>query len=164
MTFILRWPSVLVLLALVAICFVAGGTAAIVLGGLPVDLSTALSPEQIETLGSVTWLEVGLWFGAGLFFFIAMIRLVRRTQAFWSWLIGFALFGGRWAVAQQQEGGLLATVQSVEVRSFANPQALAAAPDATEAQVAILAIVLIVGVLILVIDAADRAYWERQAA
>ncbi len=164
MTFILRWPSVLVLLALVAICFVAGGTAAIVLGGLPVDLSTALSSEQIETLGSVTWLEVGLWFGAGLFFFIAMIRLVRRTQAFWSWLIGFALFGGRWAIAQQQEGGLLATVQSVEVQSFANPQGLVEAPDATEAQVAILAIVLIVGVLILVIDAADRAYWERQAA
>lgn len=164
MTFILRWPSVLVLFALAAISLTAGGTASVVLAGLPVDLSTSLSPEQIETLGRVTWLEAGLWLGAGLFFFIAMIRLVRRTQAFWSWLIAFALFGGRWALAQQQEGGLLATVQSVDVQSFAQPQALVASPDATESQVAILAIILLVGLLILVIDAADRAYWERQAA
>lgn len=163
MTFILRWPSVLVLLALVAWCILGAGAPTIILLNLPADVSV-LTPERRVALGAVTWLEVGLWFGAALFFFIAMVRLLRHTQAFWSWLIAFALFGGRWAYAQQQQGGLLATVQSVELQKFTQPQALLASTDSTEAQVAILAIILIVGLLILVIDAADRAYWERQAA
>ncbi|GAM97186.1 hypothetical protein U91I_00811 [alpha proteobacterium U9-1i] len=163
MAFILRWPSVLVLLLLTGVCLMAGGSAALVLGNIPVDLSF-LSEAQRATLDGVSWLEAGLWLGAGLFFFIAMIRLIRRTQAFWAWLIGFALFGGRWAYAQQENGGLVETVQSVEVQSFAQPEVLVATPDGTESQIVILAVILIVGLLVLAIDAIDRAYWERQAA
>ena len=55
-------------------------------------------------------------------------------------------------------------MQSVEVESFTQPQALIASPDGTESQVVILAIILVVGLLILVIDAADRSYWESQTA
>jgi hypothetical protein len=163
MTFILRWPCVLVLLVLVGVCLLAGGGATIVLLNLPIDLS-ALSPAQRATLEDISWIEVGLWFAAGLFFFIAMVRLIRRTQAFWAWLLGFAAFGGRWALAQQQGGGLVETVQSVDVQTFTQPQALIATPDGTESQVVIMAIILIVGLLTLVIDGVDRAYWERQAA
>lgn len=163
MAFILRWPSVLVLLLLTGVCLIAGGSAALVLGNIPVDLSF-LSEAQRATLGGVSWLEAGLWLGAALFFFIAMIRLIRRTQAFWAWLIAFALFGGRWAYAQQENGGLVETVQSVEVQSFAQPEVLVATPDGTESQIVILAVILIVGLLVLAIDAIDRAYWERQAA
>jgi hypothetical protein len=163
MSFILRWPTVLVLLALVAWCLLGAGAPAAVLLNLPVDLP-GITPDRRAILAGVSWIEIGLWFGAGLFFFIAMVRLMRRTQAFWSWLLAFALFGGRWGWAQQSEGGLLATVQSVEVESFTQPQALIASPDGTESQVVILAIILVVGLLILVIDAADRSYWESQTA
>jgi len=163
MAFILRWPCVLVLLVLVGVSLAAAGGAAVVLLNLPVDLSI-LSPGQRATLGAITWLEAGLWLGAGIFFFIAMVRLIRRTQAFWAWLLGFACFGGRWALAQQQGGGLVETVQSVDVQTFTQPQALIATPDGTESQVVIMAVILIVGLLTLVIDGVDRAYWERQAA
>ena len=163
MSFILRWPTVLVLLALVAWCLLGAGAPAAVLLNLPVDLP-GITPDRRAILAGVSWIEIGLWFGAGLFFFIAMVRLMRRTQAFWSWLLAFALFGGHWGWAQQSEGGLLATVQSVEVESFTQPQALIASPDGTESQVVILAIILVVGLLILVIDAADRSYWESQTA
>ncbi|MEZ5994315.1 MAG: hypothetical protein R3C25_01030 [Hyphomonadaceae bacterium] len=162
MTFVLRWPAILVLLALVLASFAAAFAGAAHLAQLPVDLP--LSPEQQETLGRVSWLEVGLWGGAGLFFLIAAIRLIRRTQAFWTWLIGFALYGGRWAVAQQSEGGLVATVQGINPSAYTQPGVLAQTPEAPEAQVGMLGVILIVGVLIFIIDAADRAYWDRQGA
>ena len=94
MSFILRWPTVLVLLALVAWCLLGAGAPAAVLLNLPVDLP-GITPDRRAILAGVSWIEIGLWFGAGLFFFIAMVRLMRRTQAFWSWLLAFALFGGR---------------------------------------------------------------------
>lgn len=163
MTFILRWPSILVLLALVLMSLAAAFTATAALAHLPVDLSVALSPEQIANVEAATWLEVGLWAGAGVLFLISAIRLIRRTQGFWTWLLGFACYGGRWALSQQ-DGGALETVRAIDPNVYLEPQALLADLGAPAAQVGLLAIVLLVGLIILVVDAADRAYWDKQGA
>lgn len=162
MTFIIRWPLVLLILFLVIVCLGAAAATTAIRLDAPVDLSF-LSEDQVETIRSASWLEVGLWAGAAIFFFVAAVRLGRRTQAFWAWLIAFALYGGRWAVAQQAEGGLVAATQGLSVESF-QPEALAAAPDAPAAQISVLGVILIVGLLLFVIDAADRSYWDRQEA
>jgi hypothetical protein len=163
MMFIVRWPVALVLLGLALLSLTAAAATGAVLVNAPIDLSAYVTPDQMATLQSATWLETGLWAGAGLFFLISTIRLLRRTQAFWTWLIGFALYGGRWAVAQQSEGGLQATAQSLTANSF-QPEALTATPEAPAAQVAVLAAILIVGLIVFLIDAADRSYWDRQGA
>lgn len=164
MTFILRLPAVLVLLALTLISLAAGFAATAVLANLPIDLGAVLTEDQIATVGAANWLEVGLWFGAGVFFLISAVRLLRRTQGFWVWLLGFACYGGRWAVAQQREGDLLATVQSVNPNVYLAPQALAADTTSTEAQLGVLGVVLLVGLIVFIVDAADRAYWNKQGA
>ncbi|MBI3439704.1 MAG: hypothetical protein HY054_13845 [Proteobacteria bacterium] len=164
MTFILRWPAILVLLALVILSFAAAFVATVALGHLPIDLSKVLGPSDIETLRSTNWIQAGLLYGAGLFFLISAIRLMRRTQGFWTWLLGFACFGGRWALAQQENGGLVGTVQHINPNAYLQPQTLIASPGAPEAQVALLGAILLVGLLILIVDAADRAHWDRQGA
>jgi hypothetical protein len=174
MTFILRWPAILVLLALVLVCFAGALAAAGVLTGVEVpavgveqiDLQVAQAQAAAAETGAAEagWLDVGLLGGAGLFFLVSAIRLIRRTQGFWTWLFGFALFGGRWAWAQQQSGGLLETVQSIDPNVYAQPQAVLADLGSPAAQIGVLAIVLLVGVLILIVDAADRAHWDRQGA
>jgi|CXWL01.1.fsa_nt_gi hypothetical protein len=164
MTFILRLPAILVLFVLVLISWAAALAAAIVLARLPLDLGAVLTETQIATVSASSWIEVGLWGGAGLFFLVSAIRLIRRTQGFWTWLVGFACFGGRWAMAQLSEGGLVATIQQVDPNAYLKPEMLVASPESAEAQVGVLGIVLIVGVLIFIIDAADRAHWDRHGA
>jgi hypothetical protein len=44
------------------------------------------------------------------------------------------------------------------------PQALVSDLSTPEAQVGLLAIVVIVGLFIFIVDAADRAYWDKQGA
>jgi hypothetical protein len=63
-----------------------------------------------------------------------------------------------------QHDGLVATVQGIDPNIYMQPQDVLADLGAPAAQVALLAIVFIVGLLILVIDGADRAYWDKQAA
>jgi hypothetical protein len=171
MTFILRWPSVLVLLALVLLCILGAVGAAGVLTGVnapsvgleQVDAQVAEAQIAAETnAASATWIDVGLLGGAALFFLIAAVRLMRRTQGFWVWLVGFALYGGRWAY--NQSDGLLPTIQGIDPNAYLAPQALLADLGAPTAQVGILAIVLIVGLFIFIVDAADRAYWDKQGA
>lgn len=163
MAFILRWPAILVLLVLVLVSLGAAFAGTVHLAQLPIQLP--VTPEQEATINALTWIEVGLWAGAGIFFLISAVRLIRRTQGFWVWLIGFALYGARWAVAQQNEGGgLVANVQSIDVNAYTAPADLAANAGGTEAQVGILGIVLIVGLLIFIVDAVDRAYWDKQGA
>jgi len=163
MTFILRWPAILVLLLLVFASFGAAFAGTVHLAELPIALP--MTAEQEATIAQLSWIEVGLWAGAGLFFLISGVRLIRRTQAFWTWLIGFGFYGARWAMAQQNEGGgLVANVQSIDVNAYTAPAELAANTGGTEAQVGILAIILIVGLLIFIIDAVDRAYWDKQGA
>jgi hypothetical protein len=164
MTFILRWPAILVLLILVLMSLAAAFAATIVLAHLPVDLGAALSQDQLEVVGRSSWLEAGLWYGAALMFLISAIRLIRRTQGFWTWLLGFACYGGRWAVAQQNDGGLAETVRGVDPKAYLQPEALAASPETATAQIGVLGIILIVGLVILIVDGGDRAYWNKHAA
>ena len=172
MTFILRWPAILALLALMLLSFAGALGAAGILTGFEVpgtgveqvdaQVSEAQSAAAESGAVSATWIDVGLLAGAGVFFLISAVRLMRRTQGFWTWLLGFALYGGRWAMAQQ--GDLVATVRGIDPNIYTRPQALIADLSTTEAQVGLLGVVLIVGLLIFIVDAADRAYWDKQGA
>lgn len=172
MTFILRWPAILALLALMLLSFAGAlgaagqitGYAAPSVGVEQVDGQVAEAQMAAANTGasSATWIDVGLLAGAGLFFLIAAVRLMRRTQGFWTWLIAFALYGGRWAMAQQ--GDLVASIQALDISAYMQPQVLFADLGSTEAQVGLLGVVLFVGLLIFIVDAADRAYWDKQGA
>jgi len=164
MTIVLRLPAILALIALVLISFIGAVLATLVLAHAPVDLSGVLSPEQKTQLAQVSWVETGLRYAAGLFFLIAAVRLIRRTQGFWTWLLGFACHGGRWAWQQQSQGDIVSSVRRINPQVYLHPQDMLGSLDSTESQVALLAAILIVGLLILVIDAADRAHWDRQGA
>jgi uncharacterized membrane protein YbaN (DUF454 family) len=112
-----------------------------------------------------TWIDVSLLAAAAIFFLISAIRLMRRTQGFWTWLIGFALYGGRWAWGQQySDGGALATLQGIDPRAYLQPQAVVSDLAAPEAQIGLLVIILLVGLFVFIVDAADRAYWDKQGA
>ncbi len=172
MTFILRWPASLVLFGLMLLsCAGALGAAGQITGfevpgfGLErVDqqLSSAQDAAAQTGAASAGWLDVGLLAGAGVFFLIAAVRLIRRTQGFWTWLIGFALYGGRWALEQQ--GSLVETVKGINPQAYLEPQTILADLATPEARVGLLGLILIVGLLIFVIDAADRAYWDKHGA
>jgi hypothetical protein len=164
MTFILRLPAILVLLVLVLVSLAGAFAATVVLAHLPVSLTAVLTQANVDQLSRFNWLQTGLLYGAGLFFLVSTIRLMRRTQGFWTWLLGFACFGGRWALAQQENGGLVGTVQHINPNAYMQPQTLIATPDAPEAQVALLGAILLVGLIILIVDAADRSHWDRQGA
>ena len=164
MTIILRLPAILALLALVLISLIGAVLATVVLTHLPIDLSSILTPEQRTQLSQVSWVETGLRYGAGVFFLIAAVRLIRRTQGFWTWLLGFACYGGRWAWQQQSQGDIVSSVRNINPQIYLHPQDMLGSLDSPESQVALLAVILIVGLIILIIDAADRAHWDRQGA
>jgi hypothetical protein len=164
MTFILRWPAILALLALVLLSALGALAVGANLGDLPVALPEVQSSAAAAGAAENTWIDVGLWAGAAIFFLISAIRLMRRTQGFWTWLLGFACYGGRWAWAQQESGGLVSTVQSVDINAYTQPQSLLTDLSTTEGQLAILALVLIVGLIVFIVDASDRAYWDKQGA
>ncbi|HRE43067.1 MAG TPA: hypothetical protein PKY87_03755 [Terricaulis sp.] len=165
MTFILRWPAVLVLFALVALCVLAAVSAGAAIAGYQAPI-TQVQDVQAEAAAAgaaeMTWLDVGLWGAAALFFLIAAVRLIRRTQGFWVWLLGFAAYGGRWAYQQGQD--VITQFQAIDWGVFQEPQKLLAEAGSFEVQVALLAVILIVGVFIAIIDGADRAYWDKQGA
>jgi hypothetical protein len=172
MTFILRWPAILALFALALLSLLAAAGAAGVLTQFqPPDVGLDQLDMRVEQAQSAaaasgateaSWLHVGLLVGAGLLFLISAVRLIRKTQAFWTWLIGFALYGGRWALAQQ--GNFVDTVKGIDPRAYLEPQTILADLATPEAQVGLLGLILVVGLFIFVIDAADRAYWDKQGA
>lgn len=172
MTFILRWPSILVLLALVLMCIAGALAAAGVIADFQAPASgvsqvdAQVAEAQIAAANSgaaeASWIDVGLLAGAALFFLIAAVRLMRRTQGFWTWLIGFALFGGRWAYGQQ--GDLMTTVRGIDPNAYLAPQELLNDLGSPTFQVGVLGVILIIGLFIFIIDAADRAYWDKQGA
>jgi hypothetical protein len=175
MTFILRWPAILVMLALVLLCIAGAlGAAGLIAdfqapqsGVAQVDTQVAEAQSAAAHTGAAnaTWIDVGLLAAAAIFFLISAIRLIRRTQAFWTWLLGFALYGGRWAWSQQyNEGGAMGTLQGVDINAYTQPELLLTDLGAPAAQVGILGIVLIVGLFVFIVDVADRAYWDKQGA
>jgi hypothetical protein len=174
MTFVLRWPAVLVLLAMVLLCF-AGALGA---AGLVADFQAPASGvEQVDAQVAeaqlaaadtaaveASWIDVGLLAGAGVFFLISAIRLMRKTQGFWTWLLGFALYGGRWGWQHSNEGDALATLRNIDFNTYTQPQVIASDLGSPEAQVALLGLVVIVGLFVFIVDAADRSYWDKQGA
>ena len=161
-SFILRWLIVIVLCLLTVLSVTPALIGTIETYNLPIDIS-AIAPASDnlkEWAKSTTLPERILWYAAAVFFFIAAIRLIRRTQGFWMWLLGFACLGGRWALAQQhQDGGLIGTVQSVSVDSF-QPDVLA--EGGSSAQIVFLVALFLIGLIIFFIDHVDREYWDRQ--
>lgn len=165
MTFILRAPAILALLALVLMCGIGALAIGAVLGNLPAVLPQVQATAGAAEVGKQTWIDVALLSAALVFFLISAIRLMRRTQGFWTWLLGFACYGGRWAWFQQQnDTDVLATLRGLNISAYAQPQTVASDLTSPEAQIALLAIIVVVGVLILILDAADRAYWDKQGA
>ncbi len=172
MTFILRWPAILVLLALVLLSAAGALGAAGLITGFD---APAVGVEQVDTqvaaaqtaaadtgAANASWIDVGLLAGAALFFLISAVRLMRRTQGFWTWLLGFALYGGRWAY--QQRDGLAATIQGIDPNVYRTPQVVLQDLGSPAAQVGLLGVVLIVGLLVFIVDAADRSHWDKQGA
>jgi hypothetical protein len=163
MTFILRWPAILVLFALVLLSAVGALGAAGVISGYEAPVEQVQTAQaEIATTGAAdaTWLDVGLLAAAALFFLISAIRLIRKTQGFWTWLLGFACYAGLWAY---NEGpSLVDRVKALDLTVFRQPQVLLNDPASLQTQIAVLALILIVGVFTFIIDAADRAYWDRQ--
>lgn len=168
MAFILRWPAILVLLALSLLSLVGAAAAGAVLGGYTVPLAEVQNVQSsAATAGAAeqTWIDVGLLAGAGIFFFVALVRLIRRTQGFWAWLLGFACYGGRWAWSQQQgDGGVVGTITGIDWNTYREPQALLTDLTAPESQIALLGIILVVGLFAFIVDAVDRAHWDSQGA
>lgn len=170
MTFILRWPAVLVLLAAVLMSAAGALGAAGVIANYQVPLTgvEAVDAPLVEAqqaaaqsgAAEANWIDIGLLSGAAVFFLISAIRLMRRTQAFFTWLLGFACFAGRWAYAQGD--ALMQTVQSIDIDVYRTPQTLLSDVASTEAQVALLALLVLVGLIALIVDGADRSYWRSQ--
>lgn len=160
MTFILRWLLILILLVFVAFSLFPAALVTLLQSHVNIPW---LSPEHTQIAVNTSPVETGLWYGAAVFLLIAMIRLVRRTQAFWAWLIGFALYGGRWALVQQEAGGLLPALQRLTVDSF-RPETLGNDLTAPAAQLVLIAALLLVGLLTAIVDHGDRKYWNAQAA
>ena len=117
--------------------------------------------RSVEIAGNSNWIETALWYGAAVFLFIATVRLIRRTQAFVTWLIGFLLYGGRWALTLQDQGGVMPAVQALTVDSF-RPENITT--TSTPGQLALLAALLVVGIVIFIVDHTDRKHWAAQAA
>jgi hypothetical protein len=143
---ILRWPIVVLLFVFVlAACLLPAG--AVTASQLAGEQFEAMFAGLAENAASATWLEAALWYGAAFALFVSAIRLIRRTQAFWAWLIGFGLYGARWGLARQEDGG-----------------GVPASLDAALADYGLLMLagLLVVGLLVLLIDAGDRAYWARR--
>jgi len=165
MIFILRLLAILALFALTLLSFLGAAAGAGALTGVELNVGVVQEAQTAAAAAGAaqqTWTDVGLWAGAGLLFLVSAIRLIRKTQGFWAWLIGFALYGGRWALAQQ--GSLVETVQAINPRAYLEPQTIVSNLATPEAQVGVLGLILVVGLLIFVIDAADRAYWDKQGA
>lgn len=164
MIFLLRWLIILILLVLAAMSLFPAVIGTIETYHLPVDLTpiSGASENLKAWAASTTIWERVLWYAAAVFFFISSIRLIRKTQGFWMWLLGFACYGARWGLGQYaQDGGLVGTVQGLTVQSFA-PATLAS--GGSSAQLTFLVFLLVIGLLIFVIDHADREYWDRQGA
>ncbi len=165
MTFILRWPAILLSLALMLLSAIGalGAAAQITDYQAPVEQVQDVQAEAADSgVTEASWIDVGLLGVAAILFLVTAIRLLRRTQGFWTWLLAFAAYAGRWAYSEGGQG-LADRIQALDFSVLRTPQVLLNDTGSFETQVALLALILVVGILIFIIDAADRVYWDRQA-
>lgn len=151
--FLIRWPTALLLLLLALVALLGGAAATAV--RLNVAQVAEISAEAQSYGESTSWLQAGLLFGAALLFFIAMIRLFRRTHGFWPWLFGFALFGGAWALTHSAGEWQSLAAQFPAFDQINTQNAGEVALQALDQGVLPLAACLVAGLLVLVIDAID---------
>ena len=162
MTTLLRLLAILALLAVALLVWAAAAAVTINLAALPVDVGAIVGEDQLETIRSVSWPEAALWGGAGLFFLISAIRLMRRTQAWFMWLLGFACLVGRWVLGQGGYEQAIATVQGLDVGAYLKPAELLGDVTAPEVQVGRFGVVVLLGLIVLIVDIADRSHWKRE--
>ncbi|MGE3142453.1 MAG: hypothetical protein AB7L65_03975 [Hyphomonadaceae bacterium] len=155
----LRWPAALLLLVLATVSLVGAG--AVTAARLDAPQLADLSERAVEYGRSATWLQAGMMYAAALMFFISMVRLLRRTQAFWYWLLGFGLFGASWALTHniQQWGALAQTMPRFDALTSQNAAEIFA--QALDQGLAPLAACLLAGLAVAFVDGADRAHWDR---
>lgn len=158
MAFVLRWLATLALLAfsLLSLAGMAAGAAALL--NAPIPLPEIEDAAAAAGAGDQTWLDVGLLLAAGLLFFIAAVRFIRQTQAFVAWLLGFACYAGRWVLAQGDQ--LMARLQEIDIAAYSRPAEALSDLAAPQAQAAVLAVLLLIGLIALFVDGSDRAYWN----
>ncbi|NWG52785.1 MAG: hypothetical protein HXY28_03620 [Hydrogenophilaceae bacterium] len=155
--FILRWPLALVLFGYCLLFL--GAATGVAADRLGLGLDSAIWDAFVMRAAGVTWIETALWAAAGIFLFISGVRLIRRTQGFWAWLLGFACYGVRWGLTTvKSDDNIIADAAAVRTPE----QALETAVEATTNYplIALLAL-LIVGLLILIVDTADKR-WSRR--
>ncbi|HCK85116.1 MAG TPA: hypothetical protein DHW63_11560 [Hyphomonadaceae bacterium] len=162
MTTILRIVAILALLALALIVWAAAFAVAATIAPLPIDVGAIVGADNLEVIKSVSWPEVVLWGGAGLFFLISSIRLMRRTQAWFMWFMGFACLVGRWVLGQGGVEQAVSAVQGVDVGAYLKPEDLLGDVTAPEVQVGRFGVLLLLGLIVLIVDLADRAHWKRE--
>lgn len=162
MTTILRIVAILALLALALIVWAAAFAVAASIAPLPIDVGAIVGADNLEVIKSVSWPEAALWGGAGLFFLISAIRLMRRTQAWFMWLLGFACLVGRWVLGQGGPQPALDAVQGLDVGAYLKPEDLLGDVTAPEVQVGRFGVLLLLGLIVLIVDLADRAHWKRE--
>ncbi len=162
MTTILRLLAILALLALAFIVWAAALAVTASITPLPIDVGAIVGADNLEVLKSVTWPEAALWGGAGLFFLIASIRLMRRTQAWFMWLLGFACLVGRWVLGQGGTEQALAAVKALDASAYLKPAELLGDLTGLEVQVGRFGVILVLGLIVLIVDIADRAHWKRE--
>jgi hypothetical protein len=126
MAFILRWPAILVLFALVFMSALAALAASGLLANVPIpQVQDVQATAEGSPAAQADYIEMGLLAGAAVFFLVSAIRLIRRTQGFWTWLLGFACYGGQWAYAQHRGGGnVIAEIQNVDWSVYMRPAAI----------------------------------------
>jgi hypothetical protein len=160
MSFILRWLLILILAAFVGQMLAAQPLLGLIQTHSGVDL-TLLKTAWSGLAHHNDWVEATLWYAAAAFLLIAVIRLARRTQAFWMWLLAFAFLGARWGLSLRAvEGGAVGFLQGLTLERF-QPALLVANPPLLS--IVLLIKLLIIGLLILVVDHDDKAYWDRHA-
>jgi hypothetical protein len=120
----------------------------------------SLASNATDLVGATSGLEVGLSIAAMLFFVVALVRLVRRTQGFLAWLLGFVCLCALRSVAG------IATDLGAEAPGalFARAVGNLTSPELLVPNAIILGTNLVVGLAIVAIDLSDKRYWSAEAA
>jgi di/tricarboxylate transporter len=148
---LLRVVMVLAMLFLACVYFVPAGMG-IGLFINPEMVRGQLNPTDLDNF-RLAWVEIALLLLAGLMFVIAAIRLVRRTQSFLAFLLGFAAIAGFTVV------NAWLTVQADPTRAGIPGQVLEELSG--PAPMGVLGLMVFVGIVIFFIDRTDKAHWRH---
>ncbi|MFZ4120179.1 MAG: hypothetical protein ACOYKM_00820 [Caulobacterales bacterium] len=119
-----------------------------------------LARNATAIVRATSTLEVVLSLAALFFFVIALVRLVRRTQAFMAWLLGFLCL-----LALRSVAGIATDIGGKPPAELFN-QMLANLQEPTllTANLIILGAQLLIGIAIIMIDVSDKRHWTAHAA